>query len=92
MDGTAHLRGRQPDGRLAVQCAFQQLVTENVVEVLGHDSLLLNTAVVLNGEDDWIVRYLDEGQEEVQRCREGARLKYNLGEHCHRRKVTRLPP
>lgn len=27
--------------------------------MLGHDSLLLNTAVVLNGQNDWIFRYLD---------------------------------
>lgn len=65
-DCTAHLRRRQPDGGPAIQCAFQQLVTKDVVEVLGHDSLLLNTAVVLDGQDDWIFRYLDGGEEEVE--------------------------
>lgn len=34
--------------------------------MLGHDSLLLNTAVVLDGQDDWIFRYLDGGEEEVE--------------------------
>lgn len=59
---TAHLGRWQPNGGLAVQCAFQQLVTKDVIEVLGHDSLLLNTAVVFNGQDDWIFRYLFEGR------------------------------
>lgn len=60
----AHLRRRQPDGGLALQRALQQLVTEDVVEVLGHDSLLLNTAVVLHGQDDWVLRHLGGGAEE----------------------------
>ena len=53
-DCTAYLRRWQPDGNFAIQHAFEQLVAQNVVEVLGHDSLLLNTAVVLNGQDDWV--------------------------------------
>lgn len=62
----SHLRRRQPNGGLAVQCAFQQLVTKDVVEVSGHHFLLLNTAVVLDGQDDWILRYLDGREEEAE--------------------------
>lgn len=54
MDYAAHLRRRQLNGGLALQCAFQQFVSENVVEVLGHDFLLLNAAVVLDRQNDWI--------------------------------------
>lgn len=61
IDSAAHLRRWQADGGLAIHRAFQQLVAKDVVEVLGHDSLLLNTAVVLDGQDDWIFRYLDRG-------------------------------
>lgn len=57
--GAAHLRRWQTDGGLAVQCAFQQLVAKDAVEVLSHGSLLLDAAVVLDGHDDWIFRYLD---------------------------------
>lgn len=64
MDSTTHLRRWQPNGGLAIQRALQQLVTEDAVKVLGHDSLLLNTTVVLDGQDDWIFRYLDREEEE----------------------------
>lgn len=53
-DRSAHLRRGQSDRGPAIQCAFEQLAVQNVVQVLGHDSLLVNTAVVLDGQDDWI--------------------------------------
>lgn len=69
----AHLRRWQPYGGLAVQCAFQQLISKDVVEVLGHDSLLLNTAVVLDGQNDWVFWDLN-GEEEEEGGREGVSL------------------
>lgn len=58
-----HLRWWKSNGGFAIQGVFQQLVAKNVVEVLGHDSLLLNAAVVLHRQDDWIFWHLD-GEEE----------------------------
>ncbi|TNN36591.1 hypothetical protein EYF80_053248 [Liparis tanakae] len=58
---TTDLLGLQENLPLEI---LTQLVTEDVVEVLGHDSLLLHTAVVLHGQDDWILRYLGGGAEE----------------------------
>lgn len=56
---SAHLRRWQANGDLPGQRAFQQLLPQDVVEVLGHDSLLVDAAVVLDGQDDGIFRYLD---------------------------------
>lgn len=57
----AHLRRWQAVGGVSIQRLLEQLLPQDVAEVLGHDSLLLHAAVVLDGQDDWIFRYLLEG-------------------------------
>lgn len=56
--GAPHLRRWEAIGDFAIQRALEQLVFQDLIEVLGHDSLLFNTAVVLNGQDDRVLRCL----------------------------------